>query len=236
MNYAVIGSSWGDEGKGKVVDYLSQKSDIIARYQGGNNAGHTIVVDGKKYVFHLLPSGILHKGKLCILGNGLVIDPLVLAQELDDLERQGVEFSELKISEGATIIMPWHKTLDGIEMGHLGTTKRGIGPAYESKISRKGFKIGELKDFEKFSEKVRKRLIEINWFLKNRYKAEEFDPAAVIEEFKVYRERLLPMITNTSLALNNALKTNQTILFEGAQGVLLDIDHGLVAGQETCIL
>jgi adenylosuccinate synthase len=225
-NLAVLGSSWGDEGKGKIVDYLTMESDIVVRFAGGNNAGHTIVVDGKQFIFHLLPAGILHKDKLCVIGNGVVLDPKVLEEELDKLKKDGVKVADLKISESATLIMPWHKVLDGIEGGKVGTTGRGIGPAYESKINRKGFKVGELRDFGSFSLKVAERLEEVNWLLKNRYNAEQMDAKKILEEFKGYAELLTPLITNTSLLLNNSMRAGKGILFEGAQGTLLDIDHG----------
>ncbi len=221
---AVIGSSWGDEGKGKIVDYLCRDSDIIVRYQGGNNAGHTIVVEGRKFVFHLLPSGILQPGKLNVIGNGVVVDPGLLLEELAALK--GEKLGALKVSEYATMIMPWHRVLDGIEGGKVGTTGRGIGPAYESKINRLGFKIGELLDFETFSKKLAERLEEANWLLQNKYKTSQLNLKEMIEQFRGYANALAPMITNTSLLLAKAMRDGKRIMFEGAQGTLLDVDYG----------
>ncbi|MBW2988307.1 adenylosuccinate synthase [Candidatus Woesearchaeota archaeon] len=225
-NYAVIGAFWGDEGKGKIVDYLTGQVDIVVRYQGGNNAGHTVVVAGKKFVFHLLPTGIIHMDKLCVIGNGLVVDPGVLMEEIKALEQQGMAMAELKLSESATLIMPWHKILDGIEGGKVGTTKRGIGPAYESKISRRGFKVGELLAWEAFSKKLKEQIDEVNWLLEQKYGHSKLDYGQILTEFELYAEKLSGYICNTSVLLHDAMKEGKAILFEGAQGTLLDIDHG----------
>jgi len=226
MHYAVIGAFWGDEGKGKIVDYISNKTDIIVRYQGGNNAGHTVVVNGHKFVFHLLPSGIIRKEKLSVLGNGMVIDPGVLIEELNELRKRGIEFGELKISSRATIIMPWHKILDGIEGGKIGTTRRGIGPAYQSKVSRNGFKMGQLLDMNNFAVELKQNLEVVNWLLKNRYGQEELNYTEILREFKNYSKLLANKICDTAILLNQAMRRGKTILYEGAQGTLLDIDHG----------
>jgi len=223
VNLAVIGSSWGDEGKGKIVDYLCRKSDLIVRYQGGNNAGHTIVVDDKQYVFHLLPSGILHN-KLNIIGNGVVVDLGVLSNELKTLKSR--KLGKLVISDSAIITMPWHKLLDGIEGKSVGTTKRGIGPAYGSKISRKGFKVGELLDFDLFAEKLRARLKDVNWLLKHKYKLKPISYKATLDEFREYASFFKPFIANSQLLIFKSINQKKSILFEGAQGTLLDIDHG----------
>lgn len=223
-NYAVIGSSWGDEGKGKIVDFLTQKADIIIRYQGGNNAGHTIEFDDKRYILHFLPSGILSPKKICVIGNGMVLDLKALAEEIDALQQQKVKLAKLIISNKVTLIMPWHKIIDSINGKKIGTTGKGIGPAYISKIARNGFKAGELLDFNKFKVKLKHELIEVNWFLKNKYQHEELIEEDIIHNFENYANRFKSMIISITNYLHN--HQNKTLLFEGAQGVLLDIDHG----------
>jgi len=225
-NIVIIGAFWGDEGKGKIVDFLGARSEVVVRYQGGSNAGHTIVVDGKKHVFHLLPSGMLYPDKLCLIGNGVVVDPGALITELKELDRAGHPRGELKVSDAAILVMDWHKILDGIEGGEIGTTGRGIGPAYESKVSRKGFKTGELRNMDTFLPKLRHAVTEVNWLLKNKYQVEPLDGEKLADTFKAYSTAIRPLIANTSLLLAEAIREGKSILFEGAQGALLDIDHG----------
>lgn len=222
----IIGAFWGDEGKGKIVDFIAEQTGVVVRYQGGSNAGHTIVVNGKKHVFHLLPSGMLYPDKLCLIGNGVVVDPEALIEELKELDQTGNERGELKVSESAVLVMDWHKVLDGIEGGKIGTTKKGIGPAYESKVCRKGFKVGELRDMDKFLLKLRNAVTEVNWLLENKYGVEPLDREKLADTFTEYSTALQPLIANTSLLLAEAIRDGKTILFEGAQGALLDIDHG----------
>ena len=231
-NIVIVGTQWGDEGKGKIVDLLSEFADIVVRFQGGNNAGHTIVVNGEQFISHLVPSGILQK-KTCLIGNGMVVDPAVLVEEIDNLESKGikVDSDNLKISEKAHIIMPYHKQIDIAREKKkgdkkIGTTGRGIGPCYEDKACRRGIRFVELIDFEGFTEKIKTVLEEKNFYLKNYLSSETLDPESIIDQYKGYAERLAPHVVNISVVMNRAIKANQQILFEGAQGTHLDIDHG----------
>jgi len=231
-NIVIVGTQWGDEGKGKIVDLLAEYADIVVRFQGGNNAGHTVVVDGKQFISHLVPSGILQK-KRCIIGNGLVVDPEVLIEELDELKTMGINPgpSELMISEKAHVIMPYHKSVDFAREKKkgdkkIGTTGRGIGPAYEDKATRRGIRFVELIDLEVFKEKVTTILEEKNFYLKNYLSAETLDPKVIIEQYTQYAQRLAGHVTNISVAINEAIKDGKQVLFEGAQGTHLDIDHG----------
>ena len=231
-NIVIVGTQWGDEGKGKIVDLLSEFSDIVVRFQGGNNAGHTIVVDGEQFISHLVPSGILQR-KTCLLGNGMVVDPEVLVQELDNLKNKGIDVGSdtLKISEKAHIIMPYHKQIDlarekkkGDEK--IGTTGRGIGPCYEDKACRRGIRFVDLIDFQGFAEKIKTILEEKNFYLKHYLSSEPVNPESIINAYKGYAERLAPHVVNISIVMSQAIKANKQILFEGAQGTHLDIDHG----------
>jgi adenylosuccinate synthase len=227
----VVGAQWGDEGKGKVVDLLAERSDVVARYQGGNNAGHTIVAGDEVYKLHLVPSGILYPGTLCVIGNGVVIDPGALVRELDHLAERGVSLDTLRVSGNAHLIMPYHITLDGaaeMRLGKfsIGTTRRGIGPAYQDKAARVGIRAQDLLDPSILERKLRIALEAKNEILERLYKMPRLDPAAVAEEQLVYAERLRPFIADTALLLDRALRDGQRVLFEGAQGTMLDIDHG----------
>ena len=231
-NIVIVGTQWGDEGKGKIVDLLAEYADIVVRFQGGNNAGHTMVVDGKQFISHLVPSGILQK-KRCIIGNGLVVDPEVLIEELDKLKTMGINPGpdELMISEKAHVIMPYHKSIDLAREKKkgdkkIGTTGRGIGPAYEDKATRRGIRFVDLIDLEVFKEKITTILEEKNFYLKNYLSAETLDPEVIIEQYTQYAQRLAPHVTNISVAINEAIKDGKQVLFEGAQGTHLDIDHG----------
>jgi len=231
--YAVVGIQWGDEAKGKVVDYLAERVECVARFQGGNNAGHTVVVGGTEYIFHLLPSGIVHPEVSCIIGNGAVVDPRVLLGEIDDLAPHHIEIEgRFWLSDRAHIIMPYHRTLDGADedgrrQWRIGTTGRGIGPVYSDKVSRSGIRAGDLLDESLFREK----LVEFLPF-KNRLLSEMFrhtDPLSfdrVCDEYTEYGRRLRPYICDTVVKINSLLDEGKPVLFEGAQGALLDVDHG----------
>jgi adenylosuccinate synthase len=248
-NVVVVGTQWGDEGKGKIVDLLAEFADIVVRFQGGNNAGHTLVLGDEQFICHLIPSGILQE-KMCVIGNGVVVDPEVLIKELDDLTRRGVNVGadKLKISERAHLIMPYHKQIDHsrekLKGEHkIGTTGRGIGPAYEDKASRRGIRFVDFLDPDGFSEKVSAILEEKNFYLKHYFSVETLDASRIIEQYKAYADRLAPYVTNISILINNAVKQKRSVLFEGAQGTHLDIDHGTypfvtssstVAGNACC--
>jgi adenylosuccinate synthase len=249
-NVIVVGAQWGDEGKGKIVDLLSEQADCIVRFQGGNNAGHTLVVNGEKHIFHLVPSGILHKGKKCMIGNGVVLDPRVLLEEFDSLARAGLAVTpdNLLISLYTHVIMPYHQAVDLAREKKkgktaIGTTGRGIGPCYEDKVGRNGIRVHDLLNPAVFSEKLTRNLEEKNFLLKNFLDDKPLDPAPILDEYLAYGERLRPFAGNVSLQLQQAREAGRNILFEGAQGTLLDIDHGTypyvtssntVAGNACC--
>ncbi len=227
----VIGTQWGDEGKGKIVDHLAEKADVVVRYQGGNNAGHTVVVDGNEFKLQLLPSGILYKDKTCVVGNGVVIDPAVMIRELRTMQEKGVETSDLKVSNRAHVIMPYHRLLDEVEEDYrgehkIGTTKRGIGPCYMDKNARSGIRMVDLLDEEEFSAKLERNLEAKNHLLQAVYGVEGFDYDEVRAEYLGYAQVLRPFVADTSVYINDALKAGKKVLFEGAQATLLDLDHG----------
>ncbi|RGR75301.1 adenylosuccinate synthase [Holdemania filiformis] len=229
--YVVVGSQWGDEGKGKIVDVLGDKMDMVVRFQGGNNAGHTVVVEGEKTVLHLLPSGVLHQDALCVIGPGVVVDPFVLLKEIDELESRGVNTEHVKISGRAHLIMPYHVKLDELQETRLagnkiGTTKRGIGPCYADKYTRIGLRACDLVDFDNFKSKLATTLSIKNEQIVKLYEEEPFDYDALVEQFKEIRERLLPRIIDAVTTVNDALDQNQNVLFEGAQANMLDINYG----------
>jgi len=231
-NVVVIGTQWGDEGKGKVVDLLTEKVHAVARFQGGHNAGHTLVIDGKKTVLHLIPSGILHEGVECLIGNGVVLSPEALLTELEMLEQGGVTASErLKISEACTLILPYHIALDQareLARGNkaIGTTGRGIGPAYEDKISRRGLKVGDILHRERFASRLGEVLDYHNFALKHYFKTDIVDFQKVLDEGLEMAERIRPMVADVTGLLHQYRSEGKNIMFEGAQGTLLDIDHG----------
>ena len=232
-NIVVVGAQWGDEGKGKIVDILSEYADIIVRFQGGNNAGHTVIVGEEKFILHLIPSGILHRGKKCIIGNGVVIDPEVLLEEIDALQAKGQfqDRSDLLISEDAHLIMPYHKKLDAARerirgKNKIGTTGRGIGPAYEDKVARCGIRCGDLLREEVFREKLKTNLLEKNHLLQSIFHEDGFEMHNIYHQYMSYVEKIAGYITDTSLYIASAIKRGENILFEGAQGTLLDVDHG----------
>ncbi|OGQ22956.1 MAG: adenylosuccinate synthase [Deltaproteobacteria bacterium RIFCSPHIGHO2_02_FULL_60_17] len=232
-NVAVIGAQWGDEGKGKIVDLFTRDADIVVRFQGGNNAGHTLVVNGNKTVLHLIPSGALHPGKLCVIGNGVVVDPGVLLEELDGLKKRGylLDDSFLRISEQAHLIMPYHKAIDLARerlrgKGKIGTTGRGIGPAYEDKVARTGIRFVDLLEQDTFRDKLRHNIKEKNIYLKAILKEKTLSFKEIHDTYRGYRERLKGHVANTGLLLDNEIRAGKKVLFEGAQGTLLDVDHG----------
>jgi adenylosuccinate synthase len=227
----VIGAQWGDEGKGKVVDLLAERSDVVARYQGGNNAGHTIVADEQTYKLHLVPSGILYPGTICVIGNGTVVDPGALVKEIDGLEERGVALDGLKLSGNAHLIMPYHVMLDGaaeMRLGRfsIGTTRRGIGPCYEDKAARVGIRAQDLLDPTILVRKLEVALEAKNEILEKLWGMPRLEPAQVAEDQLRFAERLRPFIDDTALIIDEALRAGSRVLFEGAQGTMLDIDHG----------
>ncbi len=226
----LVGSQWGDEGKGKVVDILSEKYDVVARYQGGANAGHTVRIGEKQFILHLIPSGILREDVICVIGNGVVIDPQALLDEIDLLEKNNIKVSgRLFISHNAHLIMPYHKLLDQInESGSnkIGTTGRGIGPCYIDKYARKGIKIADLLHRDVLENKIRENLLEKNNLLKKVYDKEELDVNEIIKEYTEFDKKIDQYIKDVPSYLNNAITEGKSILLEGAQGALLDVDHG----------
>jgi adenylosuccinate synthase len=232
-NVAVVGTQWGDEGKGKVVDYLSARADLVVRFQGGNNAGHTLVVAGEKTICHLIPSGILHKGRKCFIGNGVVLDPEVLLDEMEDLRKKGVDVSPecLGLSEKTHIIMPYHRAVDVAREAakgkdKIGTTGRGIGPCYEDKAGRTGIRAVDLLEPDILEEKIRNNLKEKNFYLTKFLAAEALEFQPIYDRYLAIGEILKPYLTNVSLEIDQAIRQGKQILFEGAQGTHLDIDHG----------
>jgi len=231
VNTILVGIQWGDEGKGKVIDILSQKSDYVVRYQGGNNAGHTVVVGDKEYIFHLMPSGILHKGKICCIGNGVVVDPAVLLNEIEGLKKSKISIGgRLKISSLAHVIMPYHRILDQLretKREHkIGTTGRGIGPCYADKINRCGIRMIDLLNPRVLAEKLKDNLKEKNEIFIKVYKHSGFNFKAIYREYLNYGKIFAPYVSNTALIINRAIDDKKDILFEGAQGTFLDIDFG----------
>ena len=232
-NVAIIGAQWGDEGKGKVVDLFTHEADIIVRFQGGNNAGHTLVVNGQKTVLHLVPSGALHPNKLCVIGNGVVVDPEILIEEIHALKAQGhlVDDAQLRISEQAHVIMPYHKLIDQARErlrgeGMIGTTGRGIGPCYEDKVARVGIRFVDLLEEDTFREKLERNIQEKNFYLKAILKEKALDFDEIHDRYGKFRDKLRGYVTNTGLLLDQRIRAGKRVLFEGAQGTLLDVDHG----------
>ena len=229
-NIVILGAQWGDEGKGKVIDIFAPKVDYIVRYQGGNNAGHTVVIGGDEFILHLIPSGILHSKKKCVIGCGVVVDPKALLDEIDVLKKKGIRVDgRLFISEGAHVIFPYHKRLDELKeekRKKLGTTKKGIGPCYSDKVARTGIRLVELLDKDVFKEKLEAILEEKNDILTNIYGEKGYEFESLYKEYLGYADRTRQYVCNTTILLNDALKKGKSILFEGAQGTLLDVDHG----------
>ena len=232
VNTAVIGAQWGDEGKGKIVDLLCERFDVVARYQGGHNAGHTVKFADQHFALRLIPSGILHPHKLCLLGNGMVIDPEALLSEIEGLRKLGVVINDnLKIADSAHVILPYHRALDlareeAAGEAKIGTTGRGIGPAYETKVSRYGIRVADLRDRETLRFKIDFACAEKNPVLKTVYGKETFDPTKLFDDYARFGEILSPRIVNGPLLINEQIRAGKTVMFEGAQGMMLDIDHG----------
>ena len=229
----VVGVQWGDEGKGKVVDILARDADIIVRFGGGNNAGHTLLVGEQKTVLHLIPSGVLHQGKICVIANGVVVDPEVLVSELTALRARGYLTDDacLKISDEAHLIMPYHKAIDLARerlrgKGEIGTTGRGIGPTYEDKMARTGIRFVDLLEEETFREKLERNLEEKNIYLRSILKEQAMEFDVIYDAYRRYGDRLRRYVTDTALYLHDAIDAGRRILFEGAQGTMLDVDHG----------
>jgi len=231
-NIVIVGTQWGDEGKGKIVDLLSDSADLIVRFQGGHNAGHTIVIGQEKFILHLIPSGILHPEKRCVIGNGVVVDPAALIEERAALEARGIQVrGRLSVSERAHLIMPYHRAIEkGSEKlkgaRRIGTTGRGIGPAYADKMARIGIRMVDLLNPDLFRQKLAQNLSEINYFLEKLYKAKRIELEAVLKEYLAYGDQLKDCITDTSHLIHQAIEEGKHILFEGAQGTHLDVDHG----------
>jgi adenylosuccinate synthase len=231
-NVVVIGSQWGDEGKGKIVDWLSERADVVVRFQGGHNAGHTLVIDGEVFKLSLLPSGVVRPGKLSMIGNGVVVDPWALLEEIDRIGEQGVKLdsSRLKVAENASLILPLHRTLDRAReeargKAKIGTTGRGIGPAYEDKTARRAIRVCDLADLDTLSEKVGELLVHHNALLRG-FEQEEIDRDELLDMLKKLAPRLLPYAASVWRELDDACRDRKRILFEGAQGIMLDVDHG----------
>jgi adenylosuccinate synthase len=228
----IVGLQWGDEGKGKIVDYLSKEADVVVRFQGGHNAGHTVVINDSKFILHLIPSGILYGDKICIIGNGVVIDPQALIDEIDGLKSRGIKIdNNLFISKNAHLIMPYHIILDQESeklrgAKSIGTTGRGIGPAYCDKISRSGIRVADLFQPDLFREKLNANLLYINFLLENLYKTKPLDGNEIYKNYIGYAEKLAKFTADTDILINKLLSEDKNILFEGAQGTLLDVDHG----------
>jgi len=231
-NLVVVGTQWGDEGKGKIVDILARDADVVVRYQGGSNAGHTVINERGAFIFHLIPSGILYRGKLCVIGNGVVVDPAALIEEMDHLQSKGVRFGKnFAISERAHLILPYHKAIDKASeqskgARRIGTTGRGIGPSYADKMARIGIRMGDLLNPQVFRNKLEENLVEINWFLEQLYKVDRFEVDKVFQQYMGFAERLRSYITNGATLLNKVIDAGKTVLFEGAQGTHLDVDLG----------
>ncbi|MBM7615552.1 adenylosuccinate synthase [Alkaliphilus hydrothermalis] len=227
----IVGAQWGDEGKGKIIDYLAGKAEVVVRAQGGNNAGHTVIVDDKKYAFHLLPSGVLYNDKQNIIANGVVFDPEGFLKEIDILEAQGIDTSNVMIDERVHVIFPYHKKIDALEEeargeDKIGTTKKGIGPCYMDKIERSGIRLGELLDKEHFKTRLFAQVTRKNKLIEKFYESEGFDPQEMYDNYCGYIDRLKNYIKDTTVIVHDALTSGKKVLFEGAQGTLLDIDLG----------
>ena len=229
-NIVIVGAQWGDEGKGKIVDLLTRYADIVVRFQGGNNAGHTVFLKDQKFVFHLVPSGVLYEGKICVIGNGVVVDPAVFIQEMNELKQRGYlrDDSQLMISEEAHLILPYHRRIDVAKdrVFKIGTTGRGIGPAYEDKVARCGIRMVDLLDEKTFRAKLEANLLQKNAYLVEILKEKGFEFSEILNEYSGYRDKLERYVKDTSSFLYEESRKGRRILFEGAQGALLDLDHG----------
>ena len=235
-NAVIVGTQWGDEGKAKVIDYLTQKSDLIIRFQGGANAGHTVIADGQKFIFHLVPSGIMYPDKVCIVGNGVVFDCEQFLREVDELESNNISVDgRLFVSDLAHLVLPFHKAQDGASEskmgeGKIGTTGRGIGPAYSDKTSRTGIRVGDLRDWDGFVKKFKACFEFKSRLIKTMYHSPfDLDEEKILDQYRLIRERMLPYINDTACYIYEAASKGKSILYEGAQGTFLDIDHGTLS-------
>ncbi|MEA3560352.1 MAG: adenylosuccinate synthase [Candidatus Omnitrophota bacterium] len=232
LNTIIVGAQWGDEGKGKIIDILAEKADYIVRYQGGNNAGHTVVIEEEKFILHLIPSGILHPDKVCIIGNGVVVDPQALIREIEDLKNKGIKINKnLLISNRAHIIFPYHRVLDNLREDRkgrksIGTTRRGIGPCYADKVARIGLRLCDILDEQNFAKRLEEILNEKNEILDKVYNFKGFKFKDVYDTYSEYAQKIKEYACDCHYVLNEAVKKDKNILFEGAQGTLLDIDYG----------
>ncbi|MFC2768233.1 MAG: adenylosuccinate synthase [Mitsuokella sp.] len=227
----VTGTQWGDEGKGKIVDYLAQQANVVVRFQGGSNAGHTVVVGGEAYKLRLMPSGILYKGSLCVVGNGVAFDPMIMLEEMDALKKRGIDLSGIRISNRAHVVLPYHRIMDGVGdeargKEKIGTTKRGIGPCYMDRDNRIGIRVCDLMDQDELAKRLKENMTLKNKELQALYGHEPLDYDAVLAEYLGYAERLRPYVCDTIALLNEEIKAGSKILFEGAQATMLDIDYG----------
>jgi len=227
----VVGTQWGDEGKGKITDYLAESAEVVARYQGGNNAGHTILIDNKKYKLSLIPSGVFYTDKICVIGNGMVVNPKALIEEINYIHENGFSTNNLRISDRAHVILPYHMVLDALEEDRkgpnkIGTTRKGIGPAYMDKAARNGIRIADLMDAAEFELKLRHMVQEKNQLIQQVYGSEPLNADDIFKEYLEYAEFIRKYVTDTSVVLNDAIDADKKVLFEGAQGVMLDIDQG----------
>lgn len=231
-NLVIIGAQWGDEGKGKIVDILAKDASMVVRYQGGSNAGHTVINERGTYIFHLIPSGILYRGTTCVIGNGVVVDPESLIEEMDQLQTKGIAIGKnFVVSQRAHLILPYHKAIDRASeqakgSRKIGTTGRGIGPSYADKMARIGIRVGDLLNPALFRKKLEENLVEMNWFLEQFHKVETYHADKVFDQYMGYADRLKSHIVDTTVLLNRAIEKDKTILFEGAQGTHLDVDFG----------
>ena len=227
----VTGTQWGDEGKGKIVDYLAQQANVVVRFQGGSNAGHTVVVGGEAYKLRLMPSGILYKGSLCVVGNGVAFDPMIMLEEMDALKKRGIDLSGIRISNRAHVVLPYHRIMDGVGdeargKEKIGTTKRGIGPCYMDRDNRIGIRVCDLMDKDELAKRLKENMTRKNKELQALYGHEPLDYDAVLAEYLGYADRLRPYVCDTIALLNEEIKAGSKILFEGAQATMLDIDYG----------
>ena len=227
----VMGSQWGDEGKGKIVDYLARQADTVVRYGGGSNAGHTVAVGGEEYKLRLLPSGILYSGTLCVIGNGVVVDPEVMLEEMDAMQKRGVDVSGIRLSNRAHIVFPYHRLIDSLSEelrgnSKIGTTKRGIGPCYQDKAKRIGIRVCDLMDKDEFAKRLKENLAIKNMELERLYNHAPLDYGEMLEAYLAYAERLRPYVCDTIALLNEELAAGKRVLFEGAQATMLDLDYG----------
>lgn len=227
----IVGTQWGDEGKGKITDYLAERADMVVRYQGGANAGHTVIYKGQEYRLHLVPSGILHPGKICVLAGGMVIDPMELCDEMDHLEKRGHDLSGLRVGYNAHLVMPYHKLIDGAEeqqrgQNKIGTTQRGIGPAYVDKYSRAGLRIADLFDDKSLKDKVERLVAAKNQLLEKVYGMPPVSAEEIVRDLRKAAKRLEPYVCDSSKLINEYVDAGRKVLLEGAQGTMLDIDHG----------